>query len=605
MKLPVVLPVALGIACVISAYPAWWPEVVGAPPPTAIDTDRTPLGIKVPADTIVDFRVTEWNDTSSDAKVLEVKKSGNEWSIPSKFDYPADANARVSTAAATYLGLERGRFVTDDPAQYEALGVLDPLDPDITKRKGRGKRVTLTDATGKVVADLVIGERCAIGDGVYYVREHDAKKVYTAQVDPSDLSTSFTDYVEVDPLKIKREDVRSMTIADYSVDLKNQNNQLLLRSTTDLKRQGSADAWDATSALPEGKQVAQGVINGILTAVTSIKLTDVMLLRGGADLEGHGIFAVPPGTIQDNSPVLPFMDASGQAKSYEIVGTEGRLDITAKDGLVYSLMFGGAAMSNDAKDKAKNGATDAAKDAAHDRYVVVFVRYVPELDDDAKAEAAKKDAKPDEAKKKDDGAERAAKAQKRFIKYFYVISDDAFKQLRPALDKLFENKPPEPMVGKTGKSVSAWMAENGKRPGVCTTPDGLQYEILAQPRKDGKAPLPSDEVQVHYVGTLLTDGTQFDASQGDKTFTTKVTQVIPAWVETLQLMHEGEKVRIWAKPELAYGSQAKGNIPANSTLVFEIELLKVIGPGVPPKTSALPMPAPAPAPAKPAAPAAK
>ncbi len=378
MKLPVVLPVALGIACIISAYPAWWPDVVGAPPPTTIDADRTPLGTKVPADTIVDFRVTEWNDTSSDAKLLEVKKSGNEWTIPSKFDYPADANARVSTAAATYLGLERGRLVTDDPAQYEALGVLDPLDPDITKRKGRGKRVTLTDATGKVVADLIIGERCAVGDGVYYVREHDSKKVYTAQVDPSDLSTSFTDYVEADPLKIKREDVRAMTIADYSVDLKNQNNQLLLRSTTDLKRQGTADVWDATSALPEGKQVAQGIINGILTAVTSIKLTDVMLLRGGADLEGHGIYAVPPGTIQDNSPVLPFMDGSGQAKNYEIVGTEGRLDITAKDGLVYSLMFGGAAMNNDAKGKAKAGATDAAKDAAHDRYVVVFVRYVPE-----------------------------------------------------------------------------------------------------------------------------------------------------------------------------------------------------------------------------------
>ncbi len=157
-------------------------------------------------------------------------------------------------------------------------------------------------------------------------------------------------------------------------------------------------------------------------------------------------------------------------------------------------------------------------------------------------------------------------------------------------------------MGKTGKTVSAWLAENGKRPGVNTTPDGLQYEILTQPRKDGKAPLPSDEVQVHYLGTLLADGSQFDASEGDKTFTTKVTQVIPAWIEMLQLMREGEKVRIWAKPELAYGSQTKGSIPANSTLVFEIELLKVIGPGVPPKTGALPvpLPAPAPAPAKPA-----
>ncbi len=208
--------------------------------------------------------------------------------------------------------------------------------------------------------------------------------------------------------------------------------------------------------------------------------------------------------------------------------------------------------------------------------------------------------KPEEAKKKVSGAERAAKAQKRFIKYFYVISDDAFKQLRPGLDKLFEAKPAEPKVGSTGKSVSAWLADNAKRPGVTTTADGLQYEILTPPRKDGKAPLPSDVVEMHYKGTLLTDDSQFDAAEGDKTFTTQVTKVIPAWIEMLQLMHEGEKVRIWARPELAYGEKGMGKIPPNATLVFEMEMLRIVVPEAP-KTSALPAPAPAPVPAAPAA----
>ena len=599
MKLPVVVPVLLGpgirqqrLLRLVAARGCACRK--RRPRSTAIA--RPFPAPRCPADTITALRVAEWNDTANDAKVLEVKRNGLEWTIPSKFDYPADANARVSTAAATYLGLTRGRLVTDDATQYETLGVLDPLDKDVTKRKGRGKRVTMTDSTGKVVCDLIIGEKCPIGDGTCYVREMESAKVYTAQVDAGDLSTAFTDYVKVDPLKIKKDDIRSLTIADYSLDIKNRDNQLLLRATTDLRREGTTDVWDATSAVPDGKQVAQGIINGIINSSTAIKLTDVHLIQGVRDLMAHGIYPVEPNTIQDNSPLMQLGDASGQAKDYEVIGTEGRLDITAKDGLVYSLMFGGAAVDSEIKDaKTKTPPAEDPAKGAHDRYVVVFVRYVPALDEVAKEEAGKPATKkdPDEAKK-ESGQVRAAKAQKRFLKYFYVISDDAFKQLRPTLDKLFENKPPEATVGKTGKSVSAWLADNAKRPGVFTTADGLQYEILTPARKDGKPRRCSgDQVNVHYKGTLLTDGTEFDSAEGEKTFTTAVTRVIPAWIEMLQLMHEGEQVRIWARPELAYGSRAAGKIPANSTLVFEIErLIKVVGTGIVPRTSGAPRPRP-------------
>lgn len=121
----------------------------------------------------------------------------------------------------------------------------------------------------------------------------------------------------------------------------------------------------------------------------------------------------------------------------------------------------------------------------------------------------------------------------------------------------------------------AFLEKNKTRAGVKTTPSGLQYEVLTE--GNGISPAPEDQVEVHYTGTLL-DGTKFDSSvDRGVPATFGVTQVIPGWVEALQLMKEGDKWRLFIPSQLAYGSAGTpgGPIGPNQTLLFDVELIKV------------------------------
>lgn len=124
------------------------------------------------------------------------------------------------------------------------------------------------------------------------------------------------------------------------------------------------------------------------------------------------------------------------------------------------------------------------------------------------------------------------------------------------------------------KAGKAFLDENGKRVEVSTTASGLQYEVLQE--GTGKQPTAQDQVTVHYTGKLI-DGTVFDSSvERGQPATFGVTQVIPGWVEALQLMKEGAKWRLFIPSNLAYGPNGAGNvIGPNSTLIFDVELIKV------------------------------
>ena len=121
----------------------------------------------------------------------------------------------------------------------------------------------------------------------------------------------------------------------------------------------------------------------------------------------------------------------------------------------------------------------------------------------------------------------------------------------------------------------AFLAENAKRKGVVTLPSGLQYEVITE--GTGIKPSANDQVKCHYEGTLI-DGTLFDSSvKRGQPAVFGVSQVIKGWVEALQLMPEGSKWKLYIPSELGYGSQQAGEmIPPYSTLIFEVELIKVI-----------------------------
>ncbi len=137
-----------------------------------------------------------------------------------------------------------------------------------------------------------------------------------------------------------------------------------------------------------------------------------------------------------------------------------------------------------------------------------------------------------------------------------------------------KSKPPQGAAAiENLNKGKTFLSDNSKRDGVVTTSSGLQYEIISQ----GTGPLPtaSSTVEVHYEGTLV-DGTQFDSSYDrGESISFPLNRVIKGWTEGVQLMKVGSIYKFFIPSELAYKSQTKGSIPANSVLIFKIELLEI------------------------------
>ena len=153
-------------------------------------------------------------------------------------------------------------------------------------------------------------------------------------------------------------------------------------------------------------------------------------------------------------------------------------------------------------------------------------------------------------------------------------TDMTAREAQVMLGEYFQKKEKEQAEENIAKG-KAYLEENGKREGVITTKSGLQYEVLTE--GTGKSPKATDKVRCHYEGRL-TDGSVFDSSyQRGEPADFGLNQFIAGWTEGVQLMKEGAKYRFHIPYLLGNGERGAGaSIPPYATLVFDVELIKVL-----------------------------
>ena len=375
------------------------------------------------------LEVVGWDETGARVTSFKVELKDGKWLIPSHNDYPADGTERMGKAAASFIDVRKDTYRGDRAEDHALFGVDDPADPNA---KERGQRITIKDASGTVLVDVIVGKKVEEKEGYRYVRLADQKRVYAAKIDV-DISTNFTDWIEKDLLKLEQDQIVQFMSDTYKVD---EAQGKVLGSDPFIVKKDAADAEGDAWLLSDGVAPIEG------KELDSFKVKQAL---GGLDrLQIVGVRPRPPAfndqmliqQMQAKGFFFSIKPGGGEARLY---GNEGEVKAICDDGVVYNLYFGevtydsGLALTAggeqpDAK-KPDAAAADAKKEA--NRYMLVDVFYDPTLDTKSTG------GKPEDAP----GAKRAQELGNRFGKWFYVISDASFKQIRKDKAEFFRDAP--------------------------------------------------------------------------------------------------------------------------------------------------------------------
>jgi hypothetical protein len=373
--------VAAGLALAIAAA---WIEPEAATPDIFSDQGeplfpdfRDVLAVKA-------IEIVDYDEAEAVARPLKVQFRRNRFVLTSHSDYPAEAKDRLAKTAASLLGARRDLVVSDRFEDHGNYGVIDPLDARNPSLTGRGKRVTLRDDGGAVLADLVLGRPVKERAGYRYARLPGQKRVYAVKTD-ADPSARFEDWVEADLLKVSHSDVTRMVLTSYSIDenfgrLVNLQRTIMVRdkenwNATAQSIAAALGSLRVTGARPKPPELARQLRERQLT----LTLDNVMSLRQ------RGFFITPDGRLLSN---------------------QGELTVETAPGLAYTLRFG-EVVSGAAEGSTAPGNQPARQSESRYLFVTVAARN-PEVEAAARALEAK------------------------FADWYYVISGADFARLRPA-----------------------------------------------------------------------------------------------------------------------------------------------------------------------------
>jgi len=365
------------------------------------------------------LEVDDWDEATGQPVPFKVTFDNGRWTIPSHHGYPADGKDRLAKTAAGLIGLTKDDFRTDNVADFEACGVIDPLDNTVQTLKGRGRRVTIKGANGEVLADLIIGKAFEGREDFRLVRVPGQKRVYGTKIN-LDISTKFKDWIDPDLTMLEKDEIDRVDLRDYSID--EQSGRLDQRDNVTLNKDG--ENWKM-AGLPAGKDVDTYKINNLISAVDALSIEGVRPKPDGltASLQRAS------GGINITNADLASLQSHGFyfTRDGRLVSNEGELQVHTKDGVLYTLRFGevafgqGTALSaGDSLETRKQGET------GENRYLMIS----------ASMDASLKDAKAIEAAKK-----RVDDLNGHFAKWYYVISAQSFDSIHLKRKDLVKDKP--------------------------------------------------------------------------------------------------------------------------------------------------------------------
>ncbi len=407
------------------------------------------------------LEVIEFDEETAAARPFKVTFNENQWTIPSHHDYPADGKERLAQTAAGVIDLKKDDFRSNNMADHEAFGVIDPLDQTVTTLKGRGKRVTIKGESDQILADLIIGNTLEGRGNLRFVRLPDQKRVYVAHID-MDISTQFEDWIERALLQLTERDIQQMTLKDYSIN--ERTGTINQRDVVILDRE--EESWKA-NRMSSTQEVDSTKLNDLLKAIEELSIVGVRPKPTGLSQnlrrsEGE------EGMSQANLLSL-------QSKGYyftrdgNLVSNEGELEIRSSQGLIYTLRFGEilfgtgdavTAGTDSSNEDAKEKEDEKERGPGENRYLFITASFDPnrfpepaqpgntDFLNKSEEDWTDTDRKNKELKDKHDewleevknGRELSDQLNTRFADWYYVISSGSFDKVHLKRSDLIKTK---------------------------------------------------------------------------------------------------------------------------------------------------------------------
>jgi hypothetical protein len=429
------------------------------------------------------LEISRFDDQEGAPRTFIVTQRNGVWSLPSNEDYPADAEQQLADAAAGIVDVIRGTHVSDNKADHELYGVIDPATA-APGTAGTGTRVRLADAGGATLAELIIGKTVKDKPELRYARLPGKDRVYTTKVSTDKLSMKFDDWIEKDLLKLDPASVTQIVVNAYSIDELNQ--RIIQGDLLELKKEPSTGRWTMSGSGPD-EIVKEPSIENAKTALADLKIVDVHRKPAGLSRELRAVE-----TLKLDETALQSLASKGYfVVNKQLLSNEGEMIVGMDSGVQYTLRFGEVtAVQQDLDDPgAEDTSTKPPASAGNNRYLFVVAQVneslipqpkikelplipgplpplppdeagnAPNAEDQASMQKQMEDAvndaraKTEESNKREQeryinavttAKQKVDELNARFADWYYVIADDVYRKIRLARADVVESTPRSP-----------------------------------------------------------------------------------------------------------------------------------------------------------------